>query len=41
MDFFDHVSGSACCNCESYPQEGGSLFCSDECRAEFEGENED
>ncbi|MEW1550974.1 hypothetical protein [Streptomyces tsukubensis] len=40
MDFFDHISGASCVNCESDPCRDGELFCSSGCRAEFEGLDE-
>lgn len=41
-DFYDYGGGcglgsSPCANCESYPKQADSLFCSDECKDEFEG----
>ncbi|OPC76862.1 hypothetical protein B4N89_46175 [Embleya scabrispora] len=30
-------SGRPCSNCESEPAENGGHFCSDECKAEWEG----
>jgi hypothetical protein len=36
----DYVSGHPCCNCESYPRRYEDPFCSNECRAEYEGEGE-
>jgi hypothetical protein len=42
MSFLDYSGGcglgsSPCCNCESVPRNGDDLFCSDECRHEYEG----
>jgi hypothetical protein len=31
---------SPCTNCEDQPKRDDDLFCSDECRAEYEGEDE-
>lgn len=39
-EFFDYVSGRPCANCESAPAVDGDLFCSKECRDEYEGEGE-
>ena len=36
-DFFDYVSERCCANCESEPAADDDLFCSDECRDEYEG----
>jgi len=45
--FYDHMGGcgfgsSPCCNCESEPQnwERHGMFCSQECRDEYNGEGE-
>lgn len=40
--FYDHMGGcgygsSPCANCESEPRRGDDLFCSQECRDEYEG----
>lgn len=41
-DFYNHMGGcgfgsSPCANCESEPQRSADMFCSDECRHEYEG----
>lgn len=41
-DFMDYGGGcglgsSPCGNCESYPRRGADMFCSKECRDEYEG----
>lgn len=40
MSFFDNVSGRPCNNCEDEPTAPGDLFCSAECRHEYEGTGE-
>lgn len=39
--FFDHVGEHPCTNCESAPAAYGDLFCNPDCRAEYEGEDDD
>lgn len=41
----DQISGMGygvgpCTNCESEPKREGDTFCSDECKAEYEGEED-
>jgi hypothetical protein len=38
VSFFNFISGKPCLNCETDAAREGDLFCSQGCRAEFEGE---
>lgn len=40
-DYMDRITGHPCANCEDEEQAPGSLFCSRECKAEYEGEDEE
>lgn len=36
----DYISGTPCANCETERATAGTLFCSAECREEYEGADE-